>query len=219
MIFTIRGVLCEKDLPLLAEKPTYVAIIETEEAITTLYRTTPERYKFLRQGVTITGLGTPTFEKAVEVAQEVYEVLKREFPEGQLEGWTASNFRGHYALGISNRYFTPIKDAKDMAHIPFDSVVDPRGILESMAKAGYIHSEENIVQYYTREIDEQGKHRLVVKSKGKYEMCADREADSKRRDHIFFESGTSSKSSCHSSSCHSRGNISKCAQFFILSHC
>ena len=160
MIFTVQGILCEKDLPPLTEKPTYVAIIvETEEVFTMSHRTTPERYKFLRQGVTITGLGTPMFEKAAEAAQEVYEVLKREFLEGQLESWTAGDFRGHYALGISNCYFTPAKDAKNMVHIPFDSVVDLRGILANMAKAGYIHGEENVVQYYTREIDEQGKHK------------------------------------------------------------
>jgi hypothetical protein len=85
-------------------------------------------------------------------------VLKREFLEGQLEDWTAGEFRGHYALGALNRYFTPARDAQNMEHIPFEKAVDPQGILENMAKARYIHCEENVVQYYTREVNEQGKH-------------------------------------------------------------
>jgi hypothetical protein len=46
-----------------------------------------------------------------------------------------------------------------MEHIPFDHSVDPKGILEGMAMAGYIHGEENIVHYYARHIDEQGQER------------------------------------------------------------
>ena len=85
-------------------------------------------------------------------------MLKRQFPEGQLEDWTAGEFRGHCALGVSNRYFTPTKDAPNMEHIPFEKAVDPQGILENMTKAGYIHCEENVVQYYAREQNEEGKH-------------------------------------------------------------
>jgi hypothetical protein len=114
------------------------------------------RYKYLRQGLSITGLGTPTFEDAISSAQEIYELFERQFSEGTLENWTPSKFRGQLALDMSNRYFTPKKDAGGMEHIPFDRLVDPCGILEEMALSGYIHGEENIVQYFTRETDDQG---------------------------------------------------------------
>jgi hypothetical protein len=160
LVFVVRGILCAKDLPPVTEKPGSVKTLRNTGGFTYwLHRGTPERYKFLRQGITITGLGTPTFEKAIETAQEIYEMYKRQFEEGRLEAWSAGDFQGHRTLSPSNRYFTPRKDAPCMEHIPFDRLVDPNGILEHMTKAGYIHGEENIVQYYVREVDEQGKHK------------------------------------------------------------
>jgi hypothetical protein len=43
-----------------------------------------------------------------------------------------------------------------MVHVPFDKNVDPKGVLEAMAETGFIHGEENIVRYYTRQVDEKG---------------------------------------------------------------
>jgi hypothetical protein len=71
----------------------------------------------------------------------------------------SSQYGDFVSLDASNRYFTPKRDAKNMAHVPFDRLVDPQGILENMATAGYVHGDENIVKYYARRIDENGAER------------------------------------------------------------
>ena len=115
--------------------------------------------KFLRQGITITGLGTPTFERSVNAAKVIYEMFQRQYPQGKLESWNPGTHRGCTTLEMSNRYFTPKRDAPDMEHIPFDKLVDPFGVLETMIESGYTHGEENKVRYFARETDEEGNER------------------------------------------------------------
>jgi hypothetical protein len=43
-----------------------------------------------------------------------------------------------------------------MEHVPFGKLVDPFGILKGMTDTGYVHGEENIVQYFALEKDEDG---------------------------------------------------------------
>jgi hypothetical protein len=111
----------------------------------------------LRQGLSITGLGSLTFDEAVESAYGLYHRFERQFTEGSLEKWTKSTYQGHSALDISNRYLTPKRDAPAAEHIPFPTSVDPQGILEEMAKSDYVHSEDNEVYYYSYNIDEDHK--------------------------------------------------------------
>jgi hypothetical protein len=117
---------------------------------------TPARYKFIRQSISITGAGTTTFNEALKAVQEIYTLFHRQFPDGKLESWNTPDYAGHTAIDISNRYFTPKRDAPKMEHIPFGEAVDPHGILEDMAKSGYVHGEENKVSYYVCHFDEQG---------------------------------------------------------------
>jgi hypothetical protein len=87
---------------------------------------------------------------------DIYDIFQRQFADGKLEGWFPGVHRGHTALDASNRYLMPKKDVPDADHIPFDEAVDPHGILEAMRKTGYVHTEENVVHYYVRQIDEKG---------------------------------------------------------------
>jgi hypothetical protein len=116
----------------------------------------PARYKFFRQGISITGAGTSTFNEAVKAAQEIYALFHRQFPDGKLNSWSAGTYAGHQALDISNRYLTPKRDAPGIKHVPFSEAVDPRGILEDMARAGYVHGDENNVLYYICHVKEGG---------------------------------------------------------------
>lgn len=120
----------------------------------------PTRYKYLRQGVTIAGLGVPRFDQAMGAASEIYGLFDRTFPEGQLESWSASDSPGPEncaGLSASNRYMTPRKDVPDAQHIPFPASVDPKGILESMSNSDYVHTEENEVLYFSSRLDDAGK--------------------------------------------------------------
>ncbi|KAF8221474.1 hypothetical protein L208DRAFT_1327778, partial [Tricholoma matsutake] len=105
---------------------------------------------YLQQGITLTGLGTPTFEWAVDAAQEIYRLFDQSFEDGMLESWMTSTTQSTTgcSLNASNRYVTSKKDAPQMVHIPFSPAIDPRGFLEQMLKGSYIHGDDNTVEYY-----------------------------------------------------------------------
>ncbi|KAF8879257.1 hypothetical protein BD779DRAFT_1407445, partial [Infundibulicybe gibba] len=145
-VFTIQGVLIAKGLPPIEEK--------LPQAGT--------RCRYLRQGVTIMGLGSPTFEYAMNAVVDISRMFDRQFPEGKMELWIVSTTdREQSSIEVSNRYFTPKRDAPQMTRVPFPESVDPQGILESMTKAGYVHGEENEVGYYTYS-QEDGEERFQV---------------------------------------------------------
>ncbi|KAF8884361.1 hypothetical protein BD779DRAFT_1472127 [Infundibulicybe gibba] len=139
MVFTVAGVITVIDFPPMERRSVALG-----------------QYKFFRQSLTITGLGSPTFEAAVEATSSMFAKFQRQFPEGTLEVWQTPRYQSHSCLAISNRYLTPRRDAPNMEHIPFDPEVDPHGQLESVIKDGYVHGEENIVEYYTQ-MDKDGK--------------------------------------------------------------
>ncbi|KAF8220026.1 hypothetical protein L208DRAFT_1336195, partial [Tricholoma matsutake] len=102
------------------------------------------------QGITLTGLGTPTFEWAVDAAQEIYRLFNQSFEDGMLESWmtsTTQSTTGH-SLNTSNRYVTSKKDTPQMVHIPFSPTIDPHSFLEQMLKGSYVHGDNNTVEYY-----------------------------------------------------------------------
>ncbi|KAF8809758.1 hypothetical protein BYT27DRAFT_7093807 [Phlegmacium glaucopus] len=143
-VFTVQGVIISKDLPPLREKP----------------KITANRYRFLRQGVKLSGLGSPTFHNALMAANEIYGYFERQFSEGILELWGCSDDDKFPCIDISNRYLTPANEAHGLEDIPFDKGVDPQGILRSMAKGDgtttHIHTEDNQVRYFNTRKDTEG---------------------------------------------------------------
>ncbi|KAH9953324.1 hypothetical protein BGW80DRAFT_1468665 [Lactifluus volemus] len=145
-VFTIRGMIHVKELPPLKTKP----------------RISAHKYKFLRQGITLVGLGTPTFTKALEAIDHIHSQFDRHLQEGTLETQTAT-IRGDGVsdeFSIWNRYLTPSREAKGMQAIPFLPGVDPTGILRDMAQENcnytYVHTEDNQVHYFAALRDAQG---------------------------------------------------------------
>ncbi|KAF8225861.1 hypothetical protein L208DRAFT_1022207, partial [Tricholoma matsutake] len=56
-------------------------------------------------------------------------------------------------LIVSNRYFTPVSDARGTKNTAFGLGIDPHSILASMLSSGkgpssFVHMEESQVQYY-----------------------------------------------------------------------
>jgi len=91
----------------------------------------------------------------------------RQFLEGILDSWDSSLVDDNECpcLNLSNRYFTPANEAHGLEPIPFHKGVDPRGILQTMAKGDglttYVHTEDNQVQYFSMKRDTEGRMKSV----------------------------------------------------------
>ncbi|TFK62689.1 hypothetical protein BDN72DRAFT_776823 [Pluteus cervinus] len=141
VIFTMQGVIEGKNLPPVGDS--LVSRIPNNKA------------HFMTQSVTLSGLGTPTFEESLSALTEMYTVFCRQFPEGRvLPLPTAESCIGiGGSLTFSNRHFTKRAEGPHMKAVPFSSLVDPKKYLTRMLSSTLIHTEENEVQYFTRYSD------------------------------------------------------------------
>lgn len=120
----------------------------------TRYRFSPARYRFIRQSITLDGMGTQSFSNALHTTRLLHEIFDRTFEENRLEQWTNSED----TLETSNRFLTPKNDAPDSKHVAFGKYVDPKGVLESMLGegSGFVHTGDNVVEYFQRITDANG---------------------------------------------------------------
>lgn len=99
---------------------------------------------------------------------EIYGYFDRQFSEGILDSWDCSPEDGNNfpCINVSNRYLTPRKEAPGLEAIPFHKGVDPQGILQDMAKGDglitYIHTEDNVVQFFNTKKDTDGNSKSVT---------------------------------------------------------
>lgn len=114
-----------------------------------------EKFKYLKQSITISGLDTPTFGSALDATVEIFGYFDRQFGEGKLQSWSPAGHTNN--LHASNRYLTPRRDGSEDQSVAFGDLVDPKKILTSMQGDHYIHTEENQVLYYMRHTNTDGK--------------------------------------------------------------
>ena len=102
----------------------------------------------LNQSVTISGLGSVTFDKAVGNLLLWDEHLSRDFDKDQWISWTISEFRGNNCVQISNRLLTPswLCTNKTPLSIPLDF----QDVLQLFLKDGHKYIEDNVVSFYER---------------------------------------------------------------------
>ena len=107
-------------------------------------------------------------------ANEIYGLFDRQFSEGILDSWDRSPVDDNIfpCINLSNRYLTPANEAHGLEAIPFHKGVDPRGILQNMAKGDglttHVHTEDNQVQYFSTKRDTEGNMRSVKLLGGNY---------------------------------------------------
>jgi hypothetical protein len=163
VIFTIQGIIRGKDLPPVLEKPRCIQEC-LERRRLTLLRIASHQYKYLRQSISLGGLGSPTFTNAIRATKDIHRCFNRQFAEGTLEPWTEDE--GAEIVDLSNRYLTPVSEAGDMEDINFLPGVDPKGLLRDLARGDgtctYIHTEDNQVSYYNGHRDSTGNRRCVT---------------------------------------------------------
>ena len=102
----------------------------------------------MRQSVKLMGLGAPLFQDCIGNIQRLSQILSRQVPEGNMDLFQHSNFLEYPALDIGTRYFTSRRDDPVGPSAPFDSSVDPKGILASIVDDKYFYGPDNIVLYY-----------------------------------------------------------------------
>jgi hypothetical protein len=107
----------------------------------------------------------PLFDSYIESLAQLYALLARQVPPTGLAPNTVINvFDKVPSIDLSNRYFTPTREAPLSDHVPFSHKVDPRGILGALMGNRFIHTEENEVKYFVRETDMGGNFR--------YDQCS-----------------------------------------------
>ena len=102
------------------------------------------------QYITITGLGTECFKKNLDAISNITEFFKAEtIGGGDFAPFKAVVKHSMECLKVSNRFLTPRINAPGAQHdMESLKIIDPYGHLRSMAEDKFIHSEDNVVQYY-----------------------------------------------------------------------
>jgi hypothetical protein len=118
--------------------------------------------RFIRQGLSITGLSTPSFKVATENIAKLYALFSRNIPQNKLQPSSiVTNFEEHASMDIFNRYFTPRKEGAQDTEMRFNNDVDPKGILAKLSGTSFYHGEDNVVRYFERMIEHNGDNREV----------------------------------------------------------
>ncbi|KAF8902347.1 hypothetical protein CPB84DRAFT_1846289 [Gymnopilus junonius] len=136
IVITIQGILADKDLPPFESK--------FNEKSPTAQR--------LKQRVTLVGLGSMTFQRAIENIVVLHTHMGRYAGAEKLDKCGAlGTVNSMQSIEASNRYFTPKIQAKDcMKGVPFASGVDPKGWLAKAGGKDLLHLEDNVVRFYER---------------------------------------------------------------------
>ncbi|KAF8125100.1 hypothetical protein EV363DRAFT_1176464 [Boletus edulis] len=130
-VLTVQGYVLRKELPPILSVPRKANVA-----------------RYLRQAVTLTGLGTSFFENAIETVRGAHTHLARNYPAGRVTPWKPEKFKGQGVLEISNRYLTSRHRQSSSPVVAFQRGVDPKNIISRLANDQYDHLEENQVRYY-----------------------------------------------------------------------
>lgn len=103
---------------------------------------------FMRQAITVTGLGSSTFDDSIRSILAIEETFSRQVGDRKLAPWKTGTYLDWVTIYLSNRYFTPRRGHPNIQPVPFDRLVDPDGTLEALAGEDRVHCMDNVVEYY-----------------------------------------------------------------------
>lgn len=107
----------------------------------------------IRQYVAITGLNLEDFDRTMEGLGKVHRYFENSLPSHILEPMIPL-FDDYVAFGCHSRYFNSIRHGKSIISHPFGPDVDPNGDLELLRGDSHIHTEDNVVQYLGKKVDD-----------------------------------------------------------------
>ncbi|KIM72485.1 hypothetical protein PILCRDRAFT_81820 [Piloderma croceum F 1598] len=142
VIVRVQGIFCRKELP----------------PINNISRNEHARCRYLRQAITISGMGSEYLNKAMDNIMQIHKLFNRQHKDDQLELWQPSAYEDSYGIDASNHYFSARKDNPGSRAIPFLPMVDPKGTLTGLSSSmmNFVHTQENQVQYYEYVADTSG---------------------------------------------------------------
>lgn len=99
------------------------------------------------QRVVLTGYDQIPFQDSLKAITNINATFEVEVPDDQFEPFETLEVDGLTCLKFTNRYLTPKDSAGGHQILSLDDV-DPRGYLKRAAGPRYVHTEENVVQYF-----------------------------------------------------------------------
>ncbi|KAF9563137.1 hypothetical protein CPC08DRAFT_633200, partial [Agrocybe pediades] len=140
-IVRYHGVICNKMLPPVSRPPSRAAMVRQRP--------------YIRQGVTVTGLGTEYFVKCIQGMENIYLAFANTMSEGSMDEWNPSSYKDYQAIESHSRYFSKAAPNSISASVAFTSLEDPSGVLQSMESDEFIHTADNVVEYRSRFVNQQ----------------------------------------------------------------
>lgn len=100
-----------------------------------------------KQSAVLVGCGDETFNKGLEMLQEVAYKVSLSFGEGSVTPWIPEQGGDGPTVDASCRYFTTGSKIPDNAKVAFGRKVDPAGVLTRMLSKEIAHCIDNEVNY------------------------------------------------------------------------
>ncbi|KAF6741549.1 hypothetical protein DFP72DRAFT_862002 [Ephemerocybe angulata] len=141
LVFFIEGVMDE-------EIVWHIQGVITNLDLPPFYPRERSKYKarFLRQGLRLSGLGTSTFDAAMNGLTEVATAFSRTVTSMQPVSFVDADENGLF-LDVANRYFSTRQDSRGGKEMHMDDSIDPTGALTKMVNDTHYYGEENVVEF------------------------------------------------------------------------
>jgi hypothetical protein len=161
VVVRVQGIVADLDLPPISQYALlnlYLRGLTNNTYYLTHRRVRSNKYRYIRQGITLIGPHCEAFTNGLGVVVEVQALFSRNFKEGQLDKWIPSFIHDEPGISASNRYFQHTSDTLPDDIMPLDEKVDPYHTLSPAAQDGFVHTINNRVEYYERIRDDKGSY-------------------------------------------------------------
>jgi hypothetical protein len=120
----------------------------------------------MRQAVTLTGLGSESFEAALKGVEKVYMAFFNHLPDGHLLPLEGTTWNDVPTIEAYCRYFTHRLSSPFIQEEPIPLNIDPEGVLQSLCDGEYTYTSDNVVDYKARIVQDNGTIRYVRVDEG-----------------------------------------------------
>lgn len=112
----------------------------------------------MRQAITMIGFDSKSFADSIKGIYEIEDIFSRQVGEDKMVLWKNGTYLEWDTIYASNRYFTSTRNHSNIQPVAFNKLVDPHGTLGALSLLSggkWVHSADNVVEYY--QLAEDGK--------------------------------------------------------------